>query len=576
MILARLLALVLQHPWRLLAAVLAASATVLAGVGLMTSSGYLISAAALRPPILDLTVVFVAVRFFGISRAALRYLERLIAHDLTFKLLLELRVWFYRRLEPLAPACLTGLRSGDLLSRIVGDVERLQDIYLRVLAPLLVAILVSAAVGTALTWFDARLALVTLVFLALNGVGVPLTVRRLARGLGRRQVTLRAELNAFLVDQLQGVQDLLAFGRAAESARQLERLNRESELLQRRQATITGLQDSLSHLAAWTGLLVVLWLAIPLISQGQLDRVLLAVLAFGVLSSFEAVQNLGTAFQHLEASEASATRLFEIIDQPAAVLAPAKPRALPESNDVLFDDVHFNYGSRAVLQNIHFALPTGGKLAVVGASGSGKSTLIHLLVRFQDVARGRITLGGTDLRELDPEALRTRFAVVAQDAHLFHTTVRNNLKLAHPDATEPEMIAALAQAGLLELLGELPDGLDTWCEQGGSRFSGGQRRRLALAQALLKPAPILVLDEPLANLDGVQEQRLLDTLATVGQQRALLMVTHRLIRMEFWDQILVLQQGHIVERGTHRDLMRVQGLYRRMIRTQQGQLPSQY
>jgi ATP-binding cassette subfamily C protein CydC len=302
--------------------------------------------------------------------------------------------------------------------------------------------------------------------------------------------------------------------------------------------------------------------------------VLLAVLAFGVLSSFEAVQNLGTAFQHLEASEESATRLFQIIDQPPPVLAPAKSRTLPKSNEIVFEDVHFAYASRNVLQEVRFTLPTGGKLAVVGASGGGKSTLIHLLVRFQDVARGRITLGGTDVRDLDPEALRTRFAVVAQDAHLFNTTVRNNLMLAHPDASEPEMFAALEQAGLLDLLAELPDGLDTWCEQDGSRFSGGERRRLALAQALLKPSPILILDEPLANLDGVQEQRLLDTLATVGRQRSLLMVTHRLIRMEFWDQILVLQQGQIVERGTHRELMRVQGPYRRMVRTQSGQLPS--
>ena len=566
MILARLGALILRHPWRLLAAVAAAAATVLAGVGLMTSSGYLISAAALRPPILDLILVLVAVRFFGISRAALRYLERLIAHDLTFKLLLQLRVWFYDRLEPLAPARLMGLRSGDLLGRIVGDVERLQEVYLRVLAPLLVAMIVTVTVSAALAWFDTQLALVTFLFLALNGIGVPLGVRRLARGLGRRQVALRAELNAFLVDRLQGVQDLLAFGLEHDSAGQLEHLNRELESLQRRQARITGLQDSLSHLSAWTGLWTVLWVAIPLITQGQLEGVLLAFLALGVLSSFEAVQNLGTAFQHLEASEASAARLFQVIDQTEPAPVPTAPQTLPDTDDIRFENVSFAYETRPILAEIDFILPTGRKLAVVGASGSGKSTLLHLLVRFQDPDHGRITLGGTDLRALDPELLRTRFAVLGQDAHLFDTTLRNNLQLARPNASDSELIAAVEQAGLGAWLRALPDGLDTWCEERGSRFSGGERRRLSLAQALLKNAPILVLDEPLANLDGVQEHRLLDTVAAVGQRCSILMVTHRLIRMEFWDEILVLHHGRIADRGTHQELMHRPGWYPRMAR----------
>jgi ATP-binding cassette, subfamily C, bacterial CydC len=561
MILARLTALILRHPWRLLGAVLAASATVLAGVGLMTSSGYLISRAAQRPPILDLMVVIVAVRFFGISRAALRYLERLIAHDLTFKLLLQLRGWFYDRLEPLAPAALMGFRSGDLLSRIISDVERLQDVYLRVLAPTLVALIVSFTVCAALAWFDVRLALVTLTFLALNGVGVPVCVRSLTKGLGRRQVQLRAQLNAFLVDRLHGVQEVLAFGMETDSARQSQQLNLKLESLQKRQATVTGLQDALSHFVAWSGMWLILVLAIPAVAQGQIAGVHLALLALGVLSSFEAVQNLGTAFQHLESSETSAARLFQIIDQPSPISVPAIPQPLPASNALRFESVGFAYELDATLHGIDFSLGPERKIAIVGASGSGKSTLIHLLLRFYDPSHGRITLGGVDLCNLEPDSVRSRFAVVAQDAHLFNTTLHNNLSLARPTASATDCLEALQTAGLGEWFRTLPDGLETPCGERGSRFSGGERRRLAMAQAWLKGSPILLLDEPLANLDAANETRLLDSIASVARHKSVLMVTHRLIRMEFWDEILVMRHGQIIERGRHEDLLRHGGWY---------------
>jgi ATP-binding cassette, subfamily C, bacterial CydC len=564
-ILARLTSLILRHPWRLLAAVLAASATVLAGVALMSSSGYLISRAAQRPPLLDLLLVIVSVRFFGISRAALRYLERLIAHDLTFKLLLQLRGWFYDRLEPLAPAALTDFRTGDLLGRIVGDVERLQDVYLRVLAPVAVAVIVSITVCAALAWIDPRLAAVTLAFLALNGIALPLGIRHLARGLGRQHIHLRAQLNSFLVDQLHGVQDLLAYNLESESSRRLQTLNRDLQSIQKRHATWTGMQDAFSHLSAWMGMWCILLLAIPSIAQGQLDGVLLALLALGVLSSFEAVQNLGTAFQHLEASETAATRLFQVIDRTPPIAVPPVPQPLPASTTLQFEAVGFSYESRPTLDNISFSLPPQRKLAIVGASGSGKSTVFNLLLRFQDPQHGRITLGEIDLRHLDPEAVRSRFAVVAQDTHLFNTTLRNNLALARPGASETLCIEALERAGLGSWYRTLPQGLDTPCGERGSRFSGGERRRLAMAQALLKAAPILLLDEPLAHLDGANEARLLDTIASLANQHSILMATHRLVRMEFWDEILVLHQGRVLERGTHRELVRRSGWYCRML-----------
>jgi ATP-binding cassette, subfamily C, bacterial CydC len=569
-----LIGLTLRHPWRLAAAVLAAVATVVAGVGLMASSGYLISRAALRPPILELTVVLVGVRFFGISRAGLRYVERLVSHDLTFKILLELRGWFYDRLEPLAPGRVSGWRSGDLLGRIVGDVERLQNVYLRVVAPVLVALIAVALTCGWLAWFNVTLALVTAGFLGMNGIVVPWLVRVWSRGYGRRQVKLRGELNAYLVDRIQGVQDVLAFGMEGSAARRVAELNGALESLQRRQASVTGLHEGLSHGCAWLGTATVLWLSVPLVLDGSLGGVLLAMLALAVLSSFEAVQNLGVAFQHHEASEAAAARLFEVLD-PTRAIADVQgwdSMPMPGSSEVSFEHVFFRYGTEGTIKDVDFRIDQGRRIAVVGASGAGKSTLIHLMLRFQEVEGGRILLGGTDIRRLDEESLRNRFAVVAQDAHVFNTTLRHNLRIAQADATDGEMVGALELAGLGAWLNSAPEGLDAPCGNRGGRLSGGERRRLAMAQALLRDAPIVLLDEPLANLDGANETLIMETIASKWHGRSVFMVTHRLLRMEWWDEILVLRAGSIAERGTHLELMRRGGYYRRILEVQEGWL----
>jgi ATP-binding cassette subfamily C protein CydC len=317
-----------------------------------------------------------------------------------------------------------------------------------------------------------------------------------------------------------------------------------------------------------------LWLAVPLVLDGSLGGVLLAMLALAVLSSFEAVQNLGSAFQHHEASEAAATRLFEVIDPCRAVAYVQEPDSMPmpASNEVSFEHVFFRYETEATIEDVDFRIDVGRRIAVVGASGAGKSTLIHLMLRFREVERGRITLGGVDIRSLDEESLRRRFAVVAQDAHVFNTTLRHNLRIAKADATDTEMFGALEQAGLDAWLNSAPEGLDAPCGSRGGRLSGGERRRLALAQALLRDAPIVLLDEPLANLDAGNEALIMETIASKSHGRSVLMVTHRLLRMEWWDEILVLRAGRIVERGTHQELVQMGGYYSRMFEVQEGRL----
>ena len=573
-VLVRLIGFLKPHLPRVMLAVLLGVATVASNVGLLATAAYVISAAVLVPFLSALVIPVYLVRLFGVGRAGARYAERMASHDLTFRLLASLRTWFYARLEPLAPARLLRYRTGDLLSRVVRDVEELENVYLRVVSPVAVAAVISLLAFLIFYAFDPTLALVAVSFLAATGVGVPVVVRTLARGLGRRQLELRAELNARIVDGIQGAQDLLAFGREDDQRRQVAALDRELGRVQKKMAFITGLQDALSDLLMNLAMLMVLVLAIPLVAAGEIRSVYLAFLALVVLGSFEAVQPLGTAFQFLGRSVAAAERLFEIVDAEPEVKDPEKPLPPPRDHTLAFDRVGFRYqeSGPAVLEDINLSLKPGRRVAVVGPSGAGKSTLAALILRFWDPSSGRITLGGHDVRGYSQDGLRALIGVVSQDAHVFNGTLRSNLLLARPEATDDDLRRVIARARLSELVERLPDGLDSLLGEQGLKLSGGERQRLSVARTLLKGAPLLVLDEPTANLDPETESELLDAVYELMQDRATLVITHRLVRMEEIDEILVLDEGRVVERGTHAELASGRGLYREMLEAQRGVL----
>jgi ATP-binding cassette subfamily C protein CydC len=573
-VLVRLLELLSRHPWQVALAVLLGAGTMASNVGLLSAAAYLIAASALQFGLSQLTLPMFLVQIFGILRAVFRYTERLVSHNVTFKLLADLRVWLYGRLEPLSPARLLEYRSGDLLARIVKDIEELENIYLRVFSPIIVAMSVSALAFFALYIFDPLLAFVTLGFLALAGVGVPLLVGALARRLGRRELDLRTELNIGIVDGIQGVQDLLALGQASEHQRKVSDLDSKLGRAQRKMASIGGLQNTLNdltmNLAMWTTLI----LAIPLVREGQIPAVYLAFLALLVLGSFEAVQPLGTAFQFLGRSLGAGERLFEVIDKEPLVSDPDEPLPPPTDHTLEFDRVSFRYreDEPLVLEEISFTVEPGNRIAIVGPSGSGKSTIANLALRFWDPTRGGVRLGGHDLRDYAEEDLRHAVGIVVQDTYLFNDTMRNNLLLAKPGATEGEVESALARAQLTEFVSQLPRGLETHLGEQGLRLSGGERQRLAIARALLKDAPGLILDEPTANLDPTTERELLDAIYDLTPDHATLVITHRLVHMERMDEILVLEGGRIVERGTHEGLLKVNGLYKRMFGVQNQML----
>lgn len=562
----RLMALIAPYWKSMLLATVMGFLTVGSGIGLMATSSFLIASAALHPPVLELMEAIVGVRFFGISRAVFRYLERYLTHDVTFRVLSQIRVRFYRALEPLAPARLMEYQSGEILGRFVADVGTLEQFYLRVLAPPLVALAILPVVFVLLAWFGLNLAFILLGFFLAAAVVVPLVVRLLNRGTGRRTVETRSELNIHLVDTIQGMTEIVAFDRAGWQQEQVDAPSLKYLNLQGRTAGIGGLSNALVNLAMNLAMWLILLLAIPLVTRGKLDGVYLAMLALGVLSSFEAIIPLPMVFQHLEESLAAAGRLFAITDIEPVIQDTPGPSPEPGGYGLRVRGLHFRYNpdEPKVLEGLDFALPEGGRLAIVGPSGAGKSTLVNLLLRFWDYEEGSISLGGHEIKAYSPEDLRRFMSVVTQHTHLFNATVRENLLLAKPDADEKELIRAARDARIHEFIESLPQGYDTYVGENGFKLSGGQRQRLAIARALLKNTPILLLDEATAGLDPVTEQEVLGSIYRLMEGRTTLVITHRLADLDIMDEILVLDRGRVAERGRHGELMKQGGLYRKM------------
>ncbi len=569
-ILTRLLKVALRYRnWMALSALLG-FLTVGSSVGLMMTSAFIIAKAALHPSIAELNVAIVGVRFFGIARGVFRYLERLVSHETTFRLLAQFRVWFYRHLEPLAPARLMQYRSGDLLTRLVNDVENLEHVFVRVLYPPLVAILVIALMWLLLGMFHPLFALYLTVYMVLAGTAIPWIMYRLAQRTGQELVTVQARLNHLAIDGVQGMPELMVYGGAQSHQQQFRQASQQLARLQRRMARLQGLSEALMGMMVNLAVFSILRVSIPFVTNSFLDGVYLSVIVLGVMAAFEGVAELPNAAQYWEKSKQSARRLFEIIDAPPAVQDPPTPLQLPKRYSLHVRQLRFRYpGSDTfALQDISFSLPEGGRVAIVGPSGAGKSTLLNLLLRFWDFQDGRIEIGGADIRKASQEEVRRLFAVVSQQSHLFAGTIRENLLLARPDASDEEMIQAARQAEIHPFIQSLPNGYDTFVGELGGLLSGGERQRLVIARALLKNAPIMLYDEPTSNLDALTEQKIMRTIHTLSQQRTTLMITHRLIGLESMDQILVLVGGRIVEQGTHHQLIQQDTYYRRLWRQQ--------
>ena len=517
--------------------------TVAFGVGLMATAGYLITRAAEQPAILSLMTAIVAVRFFGIARPLARYLERLASHDVALRALGRVRTRVYERIEPLAPTQLEGYAKGDLLSRMVADVDALQDLHLRGVLPPLVALLAGAlSVGAAAAFLPVA-ALVLAVGLLAGGVAAPALAGHLVTGARRRQAPARGRLSTDLGELLGAAPELAAYGGEGAALARVRAADHALMRIGRRDAVVGGLAEAVGLAVAGVTVAAVLALAVGADAAGDLDRVLIAMLALLALASFEAVQPLSGVARELPATLGAGRRILDLMDREPAVVDPAEPAPPPSSPfSVALEDVRARYRSEEApaLDGVSLRLEPGRRIAILGASGAGKTTVVNLLLRFLDPERGRVTLGGRDLRDYRQDDVRRLIALAGQDSHLFSTSIRENVRLARPEASDADIEQALRRARLWNWVSDLPDGVDTLVGELGRELSGGQRQRLVLARALLADAPVLVLDEPTAHLDPPTAEELMEDVLSAAGDRSVLLITHRPEGLGLVDEVVVL------------------------------------
>jgi len=576
---------------RMLLALLLGSLTVAASVGLMATSGYLISKAALRPEtVLLLWIPIVGVRFFGISRGVFRYLERLVSHDLTFRILHRIRVWIYERVEPRGALLLEQERSGDILDAMIRDVEKLQNLYLRVLAPPLVAVVITVLGFSIAAGHHPLLGLTLAAMMALAGAGIPLAGRLLGRRTGERYILAKAGLSTGWSDLIGGLAELTIFGRSGEALKRLAELgtraDREQALQNRIHAWLGGAMVFLMRLSAW----LMLALSVRLAGDGAIEPVFIASLVVMTLACFEAVIPLPEAFQNYGQTAAAARRLVRLTEQTAAQPGNGQTAARTEFESGMASETaggairrrtvpglaggpvlevrnlsyRYHPDEPRALRDLSLTLRPGRKIAIVGESGAGKSTFLHLLLRLRPFEEGQILLDGTDIRTMSPERVREHFAVVSQRVQLFNATVEDNLRIAKPDATLEEMREAARLAMIDDVIMGMPDGYRTVIGEWGARLSGGERQRLALARALLRDAPFVLFDEPATGLDPLTERSVRHNLDHRLKDKGILWITHKLAGLDRMDEIIVLGNGAVTERGTHAELVATGGGYARM------------
>lgn len=561
-----------EHRGQLALALLLGSLALGSAVGLMAVSGWLISRASEQPPVLYLMVAVTATRAFGLGRAVFRYAERLVSHDAVLKMLAELRVAVYRGLERIAPAGLARTRRGDLLSRLVADVDALQDYWLRWLLPAGTAAVVGVAAAGFTGWLLPEAGLVLAVGLLLSGVGVPLVTGACARRAERQLAPARADLATRITDLLGGTAELTVAGALPARSARTREADGVLTRIAARAATATALGGGLSAVICGLTVVAAALVSVPAVLDGRLAGVELAVVVLTPLAAFEAVTGLPLAVQYRQRVKRSAERVYEVLDAPVPVLepaAPADPPASPFPLEVSGLAARYAGASRDALDSVDLTLTAGRRIAVVGPSGSGKTTLAQVLLRFLDARSGTYRIGGVEASALDGDTVRRFVGLCAQDAHVFDSSIRENLRLARTGATDDELRAALAQARLLDWVQALPDGLDTLVGEHGARLSGGQRQRLALARALLADFPVLVLDEPAEHLDLATADALTADLLTATRGRTTVLITHRLAGLEAVDEVVVMDAGRIVQRGPYTDLATVEGPLSRMLEREQ-------
>ncbi|AJF72433.1 amino acid ABC transporter permease [Raoultella ornithinolytica] len=559
------LALYKRHIWLLMLGVVLAIVTLLASIGLLTLSGWFLSASAVVgvAGIYSFNYMLPAagVRGAAIIRTAGRYFERLVSHDATFRVLQHLRVFTFSKLLPLSPAGLARFRQGELLNRIVADVDTLDHLYLRVISPLVGALVVILVVTAGLSILDVTLALTLGGIMLLTVLILPPLFYRAGKPAGECITQMRGQYRQQLTAWLQGQAELMLFNASDRYREQLEKTEQRWQDGQRRQAELTALSQALMLLIGGVAVIAMLWLTSAGVGGNSQPGALIALFVFCALAAFEALAPVTGAFQHLGQVIASARRITQITEQPPEVSFAQSADQTFSRVALTLNQVTFSYPQQptAALENISLQVSAGDHIAILGRTGCGKSTLLQLLTRAWDPAQGEILLNDQPLAQLNETTLRRAMSVVPQRVHLFSATLRDNLLLAAPQASDAYLVNILERVGLGKLLDD--SGLNSWLGEGGRQLSGGELRRLAIARALLHDAPLMLLDEPTEGLDATTESQILDLLAEVMKEKTVLMVTHRLRGLARFNQIIIMDNGKIIEQGSHAELLAQQGRY---------------
>ncbi|AXY00883.1 cysteine/glutathione ABC transporter ATP-binding protein/permease CydC [Vibrio alfacsensis] len=557
-----------KHWFGLSLGMLLAFLTLAASIGLLTLSGWFISASAvagltIARETFNYMLPGAGVRGAAMARTAGRWGERVVSHNATFKLLTDLRIFFFKKLAPLIPGRISTLRDADLLNRLVADVDAMDHVYLRLISPVIVGIFGILAMTAVLAFFDWHLAILLGGILTVMLLIWPVLFYKLGKHNGEHLTHNKAQLRVATLDWLQGYSELSLFG--AEERYRNAILEKQNQLLSNQfvNANLTGMASGLLMLANGLTLVVMLWFAADGVG-GRAPDPWIALFAFATMASFEILMPIAGAFQYLGQTLTSARRLNDVILAEPDVIFPEQSERPDLPLDIEFDNIDFTYpdGQQKVVKELTLSLPLGSKTAVVGQTGSGKSTLIQLLCRYWDVNKGQVRIGGAPLQDWSESDLRAAITVVSQRVDVLNGTLRDNLLLAAPEASDEQLVEILTKVELANLLDE--PGLDTWLGDGGRQLSGGEKRRIGIARALLRDAPILLLDEPTEGLDKRTEQKIMELFQLHFTNKTVVFITHRLIELESMDNICLMEQGEIIEQGAHHTLLAQKGRYHQL------------
>lgn len=554
-----------QIAWMLLASFIG-FLTIGSSIGLLMTSAYIIAKAALMPSIAELQVAIVGVRFFGISRGIFRYLERYISHQITFEILASIRLWVFKLITPLFPSKTPHFNSSEMLGEIVSDIEDLEEFFIKIIAPPLVAFFVLILFTILFSYFSLYYAIALAVIYLTSGIILPYATFYLGKDNTDNISNLRRDLTELSVDQIQGMSELLAFGRVNSFTEKYEKINREYISAQRKKILIDGLNESLLGFLMYFAVIIILVLAIPDVTNNTLEGVYLSVLVLGTMAVFEALQPLPNSLNVLFKSSKTAeslSRFEETIDEKDDKI---KNFHTPQNHSIKVESVKFSYdGEKHIYNNLNLNISSNSSNIILGESGAGKSTITNLLLKNWDYFDGDIKIGDVDLKEISKDKISDIISIVPQQTHLFNLSIKENLRFAKLTASDNEITAASSKANIHEFIKSLPNEYDEIIGEFGTKLSGGEKQRLSIARSILRNTPIIIFDEPTSNLDKQNSNIIMEMIYDLAKSKTIIVITHNLNFLKDADKIFVLDKGNIIESGNYSGLIKVKSRLKEML-----------